>query len=47
MARPLVNSFHYIHTAIGGELQKLEEHALSVDPNSPESIGGFAGTWAC
>jgi hypothetical protein len=43
LPRPLVNSFHGIHTAIGGELLKLEAHARSVDPNSPESVGGFVG----
>lgn len=41
--RPLVTSFHHIHTAIGGELLKLEEHARNVDTSSPESVGGFAG----
>jgi iron-sulfur cluster repair protein YtfE (RIC family) len=43
MARPIVNSYHHIHQAIGGELLKLEEHARNVDPASRESVGGFAG----
>ncbi|MPZ48391.1 MAG: hypothetical protein GEU75_03605 [Dehalococcoidia bacterium] len=43
MTRPLVGSFHHIHTAIGGELLKLEEHARMVDPSNAESVGGFAG----
>jgi hemerythrin-like domain-containing protein len=41
--RPLVSSYRHIHKAIGGELLKLEAHARSVDPNNPESVGGFAG----
>jgi iron-sulfur cluster repair protein YtfE (RIC family) len=39
----MVNSYHYIHNAIGGELLKLEEHARTIDPSNPESVGGFAG----
>ena len=42
MVRPLVSTYQSIHTAIGGELLKLEAHAQSVDPNSAESVGGFA-----
>jgi hemerythrin-like domain-containing protein len=43
MGRPILNSFHRIHNAIKGELSNLEMHAKSLDPNSPESVGGFAG----
>jgi iron-sulfur cluster repair protein YtfE (RIC family) len=39
----LVNTYHHLHSAIGGELLKLEEHARTVDASSPESVGGFAG----
>jgi DUF438 domain-containing protein len=41
--RPIVGSYYHIHTAISGELLKLEAHAKSLDPNNAEAVGGFAG----
>jgi hemerythrin-like domain-containing protein len=41
--RPIVGSYYHIHTAISGELLKLEAHAKSLNPNNAEAIGGFAG----
>lgn len=41
--KPLHAAYHHIHAALGGEMEKLEGHAMALDPASPEAIIGFTG----
>jgi iron-sulfur cluster repair protein YtfE (RIC family) len=40
---PLVVLYNHIHKALGGEMDNLEGHALSLDPENAEAVVGFAG----
>jgi iron-sulfur cluster repair protein YtfE (RIC family) len=35
--------YNHIHRALGGELDNLEAHARSINPDRPEEAGAFAG----
>jgi hypothetical protein len=43
LARPIMSQYRHIHTALGGEMLKVEQHAASLDPNDPAAVGAFVG----
>lgn len=40
--QPLVILYNHIHKALSGELDNLEAHARSLNPDRPEEMGAFA-----
>ena len=39
--QPLHAAYHHIHCALGGEMEKLEGHAIALDATSPAELAGF------